>query len=208
MMTANAHANADAFLSYAGMASRPELDEELFGFGPCDRLYRSNDGWLVLTVTTDAEWERFCATSGRLDLLTDGRFADATARAKHAGELADVLEAMFSTRSAAEWEAVLAGAGVACVRADEWTVGEFAANSEQMRVNGFVPETHHARFGAMRRWGPVVQVDGGAATYGPGVLGGANTDALLTEVGYSASEIAALRSARAVASEATDEYIG
>jgi len=208
MMTANAHANIDAFLSYDGMAPRQQLDEALLGFGACDRLYRCSNGWVVLTITTDAEWERFCVVSARLDLLADGRFSTVVSRREHDAELAGVLEAMFATRTGAEWEASLAASGVACVQADEFAPGEFAAHNEHLSENGFVPVVHHARFGEMRRWGPIVQVNGGTGKYGPGVLGGANTDALLAEIGYTTDEIATLRAARAVASEDTAVFAG
>lgn len=189
MLTANAHANADAFLSYAGIAARPAPDVDLFGLGARDRLYRCSAGWVALTITTDVEWERFCAITG------------------WAGD-DSALSSLFATRTATEWEAMLAAAGVACVRADEFNPGQFAAHHEQMRVNGFVPETHHARFGDMRRWGPIVQVDGGAESYGPGVLGGANTDALLIELGYSVADVAAMRAGGLVSSEPVDEFTG
>jgi crotonobetainyl-CoA:carnitine CoA-transferase CaiB-like acyl-CoA transferase len=163
---------------------------------------------VVLTITTDAEWERFCVVSARLDLLADGRFSSVEGRRTHDAELAAVLEDMFATRTGAEWEASLAASGVACVQADEFAPGEFAAHNEHLSENGFVPVVHHARFGEMRRWGPIVQVNGGTGKYGPGVLGGANTDALLAEIGYTTDEIATLRAARAVASEDTAVFAG
>ncbi len=46
--------------------------------------------------------------------------------------------------------------------------------------------------GMLRRWGPLVQVDGGADQYGPGVLGGEQTEALLIESGRTPEEIATL----------------
>ena len=75
-----------------------------------------------------------------------------------------------------------------------------------MHVNAFAPVTVHARFGEMRRWGPIVHVGGGAESYGPGVLAGEHTDRLLAELGYSPDEIAALRSTRVVNSEDIDPY--
>jgi crotonobetainyl-CoA:carnitine CoA-transferase CaiB-like acyl-CoA transferase len=208
MLTANAHANADAFLSYAGMATRPVPDADLLGLSSCDRLYRCSEGWVLLTVMTDAEWERFCAITARLDLFGDARFASVTARVQNDSALGQILTDHFATRTAAEWEAMLGAAGVACVRADEFTPGQFGAHHEQMRVNGFVPETHHARFGDMRRWGPIVQVDGGANSYGPGVLGGADTDRILLELGYSADDVATMRGNGIVSSEPVAEFTG
>ena len=208
MMTANAHANIDAFLSYEGMASRPVLNDELLGFGACDRLYRCSVGWVALTITTDAEWERFCVVAARLDLLADSCFATAAARTENDAALATVLESLFATRTAAEWEAALAASGAACVQADEFTPGEFWARNTHLRENGFVPLVQHGRFGEMHRWGPIAQVNGGRDSYGPGVLGGADTDALLAEIGYTSDEIATLRATRAVSSEDTAVFAG
>ncbi|HBS29679.1 MAG TPA: hypothetical protein DEB06_09575, partial [Phycisphaerales bacterium] len=41
MLTANAWANADDFLDYAGKKARPRVDEALLGFGPTYRLYEA-----------------------------------------------------------------------------------------------------------------------------------------------------------------------
>jgi hypothetical protein len=80
--------------------------------------------------------------------------------------------------------------------------GEFFAHDAQMLANDFTPECEHVRFGIHRRWGPVVRVNGGLDHYGPGVLAGQHTDEILMGLGRDAEEIAALRAARVVASEA------
>jgi crotonobetainyl-CoA:carnitine CoA-transferase CaiB-like acyl-CoA transferase len=53
----------------------------------------------------------------------------------------------------------------------------------------------------MRRWGPLVTVDGALPSYGPSPLAGEHTDALLEELGHTIEEIAHLREAGVVASE-------
>ena len=54
MLVANAHANGDDFLDYVGKPPRPALDDELLGTGACHRLYRAGEGWVFLTITSDA----------------------------------------------------------------------------------------------------------------------------------------------------------
>ena len=201
MMTANAHANADAFLEYANMPARPPLDDQLFGTGACDRLYRCASGWVLLTLTTDGEWERFCTATGNLDLVADPRFADVTGRTQNGEQLSLLLADLFLSRSAPEWEAALRGVGVACVQADGATPGTFAARDEHMHLNGFVPFVQHRRFGEIRRWGPIVHIDGCTDGFGPGVLAGEHTDALLAELGYDGTEIESFRSERVAGSE-------
>lgn len=185
MLLANGFANIDDALAYEGKAPRPLPDADMFGLGAGYRLYRAAEGWVFLALTTDAERARFGAAVGRPDVAVD----------------ADELGALFATRPAAEWEAVCTAARVACVRADGSTPGPFFAKHPQMLVNGFSPETTHARWGTHRRWGSIVTVNGGNDRLGPGVLAGEHTDRLLAELGRSADDVARLRAAKVVASE-------
>lgn len=184
MLLANGYANIDDALAYGGKASRLLPDAEMFGLAADYRLYRAAEGWVFLAATTEAERARFVAATG------------------HTGAFdADALAALFATRPAAEWEAVCTAARVACVRADGSTPGPFFAKHPQMLVNGFSPETTHARWGTHRRWGSIVTVNGGNPHLGPGVLAGEHTDRVLAELGRSTDDVARLRAAKVVASE-------
>ena len=165
------------------------------------RLYRAGDGWMFLAVTTDAEWRRCWTAIGRPDLADDPRFATAAARAANDTALTAALTEEMRTRPASEWETRFGRACLAGVRADATTPGPFFAHDPQMVANDFAPECTHPRFGRHRRWGPVVRVNGGLDTYGPGVLAGEHTDQILTALGRDAQEIASLRTARVATSE-------
>ena len=72
-----------------------------------------------------------------------------------------------------------------------------------VQENGFAPntETPHGRYGTYQRHGPVVTLAGTPGRYGPGVLGGEHTDAILAEIGYDAAAIAGFRARNIVGSE-------
>ncbi len=53
MLAANAYANGDDFLDYAGKQKRRAVDAELFGLGATYRLYPASSGWVFLALTTD-----------------------------------------------------------------------------------------------------------------------------------------------------------
>jgi crotonobetainyl-CoA:carnitine CoA-transferase CaiB-like acyl-CoA transferase len=201
MLAANMYANADDALAYTGKPARPECDDEVTGCAAGYRLYRAAEGWVFLAVTSEAEWHRCFGVIERPDLAYDHRFATAAARVANDAALATQLERELRQRPAGEWEERFVAARVAGVQADASTPGPFFAHHPQMLANDFAPECSHTRFGVHRRWGPVVRVNGGLDHYGPGVLAGEHTDKILAALGRSATEIAALRAARVVASE-------
>jgi len=203
MLTANAWANGDYFLQYAGKPPRPPLDPDLYGLEACYRLYAAKEGWVFLAVPSDRDFARFCAAVDRDDLAQDPRFAGREARRQNDEALAAEIASLFRQRDANTWEKHLTERKVGCVRADGASVGEFFTQDPHVLANGLAPRCEHARFGPLRRWGPLATVDGALPYYGPSPLAGEHTDALLEELGHTAAEIAQLREAGVVASEPT-----
>ncbi len=187
MLVANAWANADDFLAYAGKPERPALDAALRGFGAGYRLYAAREGWLMLAVTSEGEWSRLARALG------DEALASPATRSEAA------LAAHLRARGAAEWERALAAAGVGCVRADGPAPGRFWADDAHARENGFVAPARHAAHGELLRWGAIVHVNGAPERRIAAPLCGEHTDALLAELGCSAERIGALRARGVVA---------
>lgn len=201
MLAANMYANADDALDYASKRARPACDPGLHGFSAGYRLYRCADGWLFLAISSDEEWRQCAEILALTSVLDNPRFSTPQARAANDALLIEVLAGVFASRSAAEWEQRFVDAGLAGVRADSATPGPYFAHDPQMLANDFTPECTHARFGTHRRWGPLVRVNGGLESYGPGVVAGQQTDDLLAELGYLQDEIDALRAVGVVGSE-------
>jgi crotonobetainyl-CoA:carnitine CoA-transferase CaiB-like acyl-CoA transferase len=180
------------------------VDQDLYGLEACYRLYPARQGWVFLAVPGDREFARFCAAVEREDLARDPRFERREARQQHDEALAVELTALFRQRDADTWERQLTERRVGCVRADGASIGEFFTRNPQVLANGLAPECRHARFGELRRWGPLTTVNGTLPGYGPSPLAGEHTDAVLEELGYTGAEIAQLREAGVVASESTE----
>ena len=83
---------------------------------PTANLFRAGDGHLLLAVNNEKQFRALCAALGREDLLEDPRFADWDARAAHADELRDIVEAAFADGGAEVWEDRLEEAGAPSAR--------------------------------------------------------------------------------------------
>ena len=69
--------------------------------------YRTSDGWIVVAATTDSFWQNLCRALGRADLITNPDYADLPSRQVNRTTLTAILDEAFSTRTTAEWTAIL-----------------------------------------------------------------------------------------------------
>ena len=195
MLAANAYANSDDFLQYEGKPARRPVDAELYGTAPWHRLYEASNGWVFFSAPTCESWTTFCEIAA--PHLSDLGAADEDL-------MTAALTEVFAQATASAWEQRLTAVGVGCVQADAATCGQFFAHDEHVLANELSPIAQHQRLGDIRRWGPLTKCAGGRTDYGPGVLAGQDTDAILAELGRSAEQIGDLRSSRIVWSEAVE----
>lgn len=75
---------------------------------PVQRV-RTADGHGQLMCMTQKFWLELCAIAGRPDLRDDPRFADLEARRNNLAALTAEMDALFATRTSAQWHALLGG---------------------------------------------------------------------------------------------------
>jgi crotonobetainyl-CoA:carnitine CoA-transferase CaiB-like acyl-CoA transferase len=190
MIGGNAVAYADDFVRYADKPALPTVDEENYGRNALYRLYRAAEGtWVFLAAPRQPDWERLLDALGSPDALVDPRFASLASRREADRALAGALEALFATRPATEWEALLVPAGVACVAAYEGSHSQFTCTDPVVRDTGLVVDVVHPRFGPILRAAPPVALSETPGRVAPSCLLGEHTEALLTELGYTAEQI-------------------
>jgi crotonobetainyl-CoA:carnitine CoA-transferase CaiB-like acyl-CoA transferase len=73
-----------------------------------------------------------------------------------------------------------------------YTVEEALAD-EQVQAREMVVEVDHALFGTLREVGCPIKIDGVQPRYAPAAALGADTEALLAEIGVGPHQLAALR---------------
>jgi crotonobetainyl-CoA:carnitine CoA-transferase CaiB-like acyl-CoA transferase len=157
---------------------------------------RASDGYLTVGAGNQRNWEQLCRVIGREDLSSDSRFATNGDRTRHQRELAETLEAVFATRSVAEWLAALERAGVPA--GPVYNI-EQVYRDPQVQAREMVVSVEHPKAGPTKNIGMPVKL---SATPGqirrPAPMLGEHTDEILRELGISHQSIQALRERKAV----------
>jgi len=151
--------------------------------------YRCRDGrWLLLSIAADEwRWEKFkeCLEASELD---DPRFATASSREAHAGELIRILDGIFATKDQAEWRGILDAAGLIFgIVAD---MDEIADDAQILASEALVPFTD----GSSLTVNSPIWINGQRkAKPRPAPAIGEHSKEVLRGAGYSDAEISALR---------------
>ena len=153
------------------------------------QTFRTADGWLVIMVMKEKFWQRLVECLALPALGDDPRFRTFADRLAHRDVLIPLVEDAFRRRTTAEWLARLRGkVPVAPV----YTVDEALAD-EQAVARDMIVDVEHPVFGTLREVGCPIKLDGVAPRYAPGAPLGADTAAILAEVGVGAAALEGLR---------------
>jgi succinate--hydroxymethylglutarate CoA-transferase len=159
---------------------------------PC-QLYKTADGWIFLMCNKEKFWPVLCETIGRPEWSEDSRFLRFKNRLKNRDLITELLDDALQAHTTAKWLARFAGKVPAA------PVNDIGAALD----NPFVVETgrlqtiEHPTDGPYRVVAPPVRASERAPNR-PAPSLGADTDAILTDLGYSAGRIAALRAQKIV----------
>jgi crotonobetainyl-CoA:carnitine CoA-transferase CaiB-like acyl-CoA transferase len=153
----------------------------LYGIYPCA------EGWLALASLSEDHWRRL---AGVLPGIADLRADDARLRA--------ALEAIFAARPAAEWFALLDGAGVPCEISDP-TFGQNFHDDPEIEALGLTARFENPIVGRFDQVGLSYQFSETPAStrLGPVVLGQESAE-IMAELGYARAEIETLAADKVV----------
>ncbi|TDO06389.1 MULTISPECIES: CoA transferase [Mycobacteriaceae] len=209
MIVSNIYLNCEDALAYDGKQPRRSPDHLQLGTGATYRLYETaplrdaetiepydnpDSRWVFLAALSDEQFAAFCSVAGRDDLASDPRFASRAARDVHDAALAELLEAVFRTRPAREWESASVAAGVGCVVADAMSHFAFLYRDPQSLAVGMMAASQHPSFGGTYgRHAPVVGFSRTPGHGGAFCEKGEHTRAILEELGYDARTITLLK---------------
>jgi crotonobetainyl-CoA:carnitine CoA-transferase CaiB-like acyl-CoA transferase len=164
-------------------------------------VYPTADGWILAIVAGRRGWGDFCKALERPDLAHDHRFTTVVSRVAHAADLTPILSEILSSRPSAHWKHRFTEYGVMHSIANE---SLDVLNDPHVEATGLF--SYLAQPGLIKKM-PIPSIPG-ALPLQSGTpraispLAGADTEAVLTAHGYSATEIADLRARGVVSGDA------
>jgi len=157
---------------------------------------RCADGYITLGAANERLFRRLCEVLGHTEWGAEAAFADNASRVRNREALAARIESITATQPRAHWLALLDANDIPCGPINDYAQ-VFA--DPQVLAREMVAETDHPTLGHMRTLGSPIKMSAtppDVSRRAPQL--GEHTDDVLTEAGYSASEIDALRSAHAI----------
>jgi len=152
---------------------------------PCYRVYPAADGYVTVGALEPQFWSALCAALGRSDLA-----GDAYSTGDRGAEVVAELEALFATKSRAEWLALFEGLDVCVGPVNELAE---ALEDDQVVERGLVVGDETT--GGFAGVATPVRLSGAPADTSrlppPGL--GEHTDEILARAGFTAREVDALR---------------
>lgn len=176
--------------------NRERIGNKGMSIGPCD-LFQTRDGWLLVQVTGQAMFKRWCRMVGAPDWFDDPRFADDALRAEHIDALNARMQDWCVDKTVAQ---AMAGCDAARIPASPVLSPQQAIDDPHIRAMGFLQPVDYP---GLRRPAPLVGTPfnlsrtPGAIRSRPPVLG-EHTDEVLRELGYDAAAIAGLRASEVI----------
>jgi crotonobetainyl-CoA:carnitine CoA-transferase CaiB-like acyl-CoA transferase len=159
-------------------------------------VFPTADGFINIGVGGDGQWRALCVALGRPELGTAADYATNDMRLRNRPKLTALLKDTFKTRPSAQWLDLLEQQGVPA--GPIYKVDEVFADPQVQHLGVAVP-LHHPTRGDVRVVGqPITMSRTPAKVVSPLPDSGAHTDEILRGLGYSAADIADLRSRKIV----------
>lgn len=158
-------------------------------------VYRTSDGWIIVPTIGDDMFRRWAGLVGREELIADPRCADDITRGINHALINEVMSEWCAKRTRDEAIGELERARIPC--GPVYDLGEVLADP-QVNARGLLEEVEQPGNQSVPLARTPVRINGKQNPLSRAPALGEHTDGVLTEIGFSAEEIAELRKAGAI----------
>jgi crotonobetainyl-CoA:carnitine CoA-transferase CaiB-like acyl-CoA transferase len=160
-----------------------------------DLIFKTLDGYITVGALSDSEWQGLCGVIGHPEWIEDPRFRTPGARSLNAAERVTLVGEILAGGHSRDWLDRLDAADVPC--APVLRRGE-VLHDVQVVNNAIIETMEQPVMGMVRQPRPAARFDRTpAGIAGPAPRIGEHTLTVLTEAGFSPSEIEAMQASRA-----------
>ncbi len=150
-------------------------------FSAYDTAFETKNGYMMVIVVSDSEWEGFLRASGRPELREDERFKTLSDRIEHFQELFDTMRETVRNGTTEEWVEKFDAEQVPCAQVNS---PQALFTDPQVAHNQLILETEHPNAGRLREPRPAARFHahpvGGQC---PAPMLGQHNDEILAELG-------------------------
>ena len=160
------------------------------------QVFATQDGHIAIAVGSDGQYKSLCECANCMELWHDARFKTNPGRVVNRAELVAKLERVFAQKTTADWMPILLKADVPASPINDVPT---ILNDPHILARGMVQEMAHPTLGAVKVLGPVAKLSETPATLRiPPPTLGQDTAAILSELGYTAQDIAELQKKKSI----------
>ncbi|MFM9939155.1 MAG: CaiB/BaiF CoA transferase family protein [Hyphomicrobiaceae bacterium] len=114
LLQAAAHIQGPNLIECAYTGKQPTI------LNPPAANYRTADGWIAVTLVSEAHFAAICRAIGRPDLIKDERYATFAVRRQHTPELRRIIDDALIQQPSAHWLAAFAREGALASRINDY----------------------------------------------------------------------------------------
>jgi crotonobetainyl-CoA:carnitine CoA-transferase CaiB-like acyl-CoA transferase len=157
---------------------------------------RCADGYVTVGANTDRLFQRLCGVLGHSEWADEPDFANNSSRVRNRAKLTTLIESVMIGAPCRHWLSMLDAADIPCGPINDYA-HVFA--DPQVAARDMVLETDHPVLGRLRTLGSPIKLSATPADAGRRApLLGEHTHEVLTELGLTEDEVAALRRSGAI----------
>jgi crotonobetainyl-CoA:carnitine CoA-transferase CaiB-like acyl-CoA transferase len=174
----------------------PKIWDRTRNPNPMYNSYKAKDKWMMMVHPNQEYWAPFCKAIGKPEWISDSRYDTMEKREQRAEEMIKVLDALFATRTWAEWEVKFKENDL--IVSANHPIPEILTD-EQAWVNNFYTQIDHPVMGKATLLNSPMQFSESPAeitSVAPQL--GAHTEEVLLKAGYTWEDLAKFKEEKVI----------